>query len=83
MDRQQIVSKAADDNLDGNPSVDTDGNPIMETVNDLDDDGNIVMIANPNLATAWPDPDRMTFLAGVATGVLLVLGWALLSIAAE
>jgi len=25
----------------------------------------------------------MTFLAGVATGVLLVLGWALLSIAAE
>jgi len=25
----------------------------------------------------------MTFLVGVATGVLLVLGWALLSIAAE
>jgi len=25
----------------------------------------------------------MTFLAGVATGVLLVLGWALFSIAAE
>jgi len=25
----------------------------------------------------------MTFLAGFATGVLLVLGWALLSIAAE
>jgi len=25
----------------------------------------------------------MTFLAGLATGVLLVLGWALLSIAAE
>jgi len=25
----------------------------------------------------------MTFLAGVATGVLLVLGWALLSIAAD
>ena len=42
--------------LEGNPSVDTDGNPIMETVNDLDDDGNIVMIDNPNLATAWPDP---------------------------
>ena len=40
----------------GNPAVDTDGNPIMETVNDLDDDGNIVMIDNPNLATAWPDP---------------------------
>ena len=28
----------------------------METVNDLDDDGNAVMIDNPNLATAWPDP---------------------------
>jgi hypothetical protein len=25
----------------------------------------------------------MTFLAGVATGVLLVLGWALLSIASD
>jgi len=25
----------------------------------------------------------MTFLAGLATGVLLVLGWALLSIAAD
>tara|TARA_Y100000592_G_scaffold86563_1_gene140030 strand:- start:27 stop:707 length:681 start_codon:yes stop_codon:yes gene_type:complete len=42
--------------LEGNPAVDTDGNPVMTTVNDLDDDGNIVMIANPNLATAWPDP---------------------------
>ena len=42
--------------LEGNPAVDADGNPIMTTVNDLDDDGNIVMIANPNLATAWPDP---------------------------
>ena len=41
---------------DGNGLVDDDGNPIMEAVNDLDDDGNIVMIANPNLATAWPDP---------------------------
>ena len=41
---------------DGNGVVDDDGNPFMETVNDLDDDGNIVMIANPNLATAWPDP---------------------------
>ena len=41
---------------EGNPVVDTDGNPVMTTVNDLDDDGNIVMIANPNLATAWPDP---------------------------
>jgi hypothetical protein len=55
---QQIVrtkqQQATD--LEGNPAVDTDGNPIMETVNDLDDDGNIVMIANPNLATAWPDP---------------------------
>jgi hypothetical protein len=41
---------------DGNGVVDDDGNPVMETVNDLDDDGNIVMIANTNLATAWPDP---------------------------
>jgi len=40
---------------DGNGVVDDDGNPVMETVNDLDDDGNIVMIANPNVATAWPD----------------------------
>ena len=39
---------------DGNGVVDSDGNPVMETVNDLDSDGNIVMIANPNLATAWP-----------------------------
>jgi len=55
---QQIIrtkqQQATD--LEGNPAVDTDGNPIVETVNDLDDDGNIVMIANPNLATAWPDP---------------------------
>ena len=36
--------------------VDDDGTPMMETVDDLDDDGNIVMIANPNVATAWPDP---------------------------
>jgi hypothetical protein len=42
--------------VDGNGLVDDDGNPLMETVNDLDDDGNIVMIANPNIATAWPDP---------------------------
>ena len=41
---------------DGNGVVDDDGTPMMETVNDLDDDGNIVMIDNPNLATAWPDP---------------------------
>ena len=41
---------------DGNGVVDDDGTPMMETVNDLDDDGNIVMIANLNLATAWPDP---------------------------
>ena len=42
--------------VDGNGVVDGDGNPVMETVNDLDDDGNIVWIDNPNLATAWPDP---------------------------
>ena len=41
---------------DGNGVVDDDGTPMMETVNDLDDDGNIVMIDNPNVATAWPDP---------------------------
>lgn len=40
---------------DGNGVVDGEGNPVMETVNDLDSEGNIVMIANPNLATAWPD----------------------------
>ena len=55
---EQIVrtkqQQATDD--DGNGAVDDDGNPIMETVNDLDDDGNIVMIDNPNLATPWPDP---------------------------
>jgi hypothetical protein len=30
--------------------TDDDGNGVV------DDDGNAVMIANPNLATAWPDP---------------------------
>ena len=40
---------------EGNGVVDAEGNPVMETVNDLDSEGNIVMIANPNLATAWPD----------------------------
>ena len=40
---------------EGNGVVDGEGNPVMETVNDLDSEGNIVMIANPNLATAWPD----------------------------
>ena len=49
--RQQQVT---DD--EGNGLVDDDGNPIMEAVHDLDDDGNIVMIANPNMATPWPDP---------------------------
>ena len=49
--RQQQVT---DD--EGNGLVDDDGNPIMEAVHDLDDDGNIVMIANPNVATPWPDP---------------------------
>ena len=40
---------------EGNGLVDSEGNPVMETVNDLDSEGNIVMIANPNIATAWPD----------------------------
>ena len=40
---------------EGNGVVDSEGNPVMETVNDLDSEGNIVMIANPNIATAWPD----------------------------
>ena len=39
---------------DGNGVVDDDGNAVMETVNDLDSDGNIQMIANPAIATAWP-----------------------------
>ena len=30
--------------------TDADGNDV------LDGDGNAVMIANPNIATAWPDP---------------------------
>tara|TARA_B100001063_G_scaffold23770_1_gene18076 strand:+ start:803 stop:1435 length:633 start_codon:yes stop_codon:yes gene_type:complete len=39
---------------DGNGVVDSDDNPVMETVDDLDSDGNIQMIANPAIATAWP-----------------------------
>tara|TARA_R110002020_G_scaffold367993_1_gene579889 strand:- start:991 stop:1656 length:666 start_codon:yes stop_codon:yes gene_type:complete len=39
---------------DGKGVVDSDDNPVMETVNDLDSDGNIQMIANPAIATAWP-----------------------------
>lgn len=42
---------------DGNGVVDSDDNPVMETVNDLDSDGNVQMIVNPAIATAWPaDP---------------------------
>ena len=41
---------------DGNGVVDSDGKAVMETVNDLDSDGKIQMIANPGLATAWPTP---------------------------
>jgi len=42
----------------GNGVVDDDGNAVMETVEDLDSDGNIQMIANPAIATAWPaDPE--------------------------
>ena len=41
---------------DGNGVVDSDGNAVMETVNDLDSDGNIQNIANPAIATAWPTP---------------------------
>ena len=41
---------------DGNGVVDSDGNAVMETVDDLDSDGNIQMIANPAIATAWPTP---------------------------
>ena len=39
--------------MTGSPQIqqtDDDGNGVV------DDDGNPVMIANPNLATAWPDP---------------------------
>jgi len=39
---------------DGKGVVDKDDKPVMETVNDLDSDGNIQMIANPAIATAWP-----------------------------
>ncbi len=43
---------------DGNGVVDSDDNPVMETVNDLDSDGNVQMIVNPAIATAWPaDPE--------------------------
>ena len=54
----QIAKTKEQQRTDGNGNgiVDDDGNPVMETVNDLDDDGNIVWIDNPNLATAWPDP---------------------------
>lgn len=41
---------------DGNGVVDSDGKAVMETVNDLDSDGKVQMIANPGLATAWPTP---------------------------
>jgi hypothetical protein len=42
---------------DGNGVVDSDDKPVMETVNDLDSDGNVQMIVNPAIATAWPaDP---------------------------
>jgi len=43
-------------NADGNGVVDSDGKAVMETVNDLDSDGNIQNIANPAIATAWPTP---------------------------
>jgi len=39
---------------DGNGVVDSDDKAVMETVNDLDSDGKVQMIANPGLATAWP-----------------------------
>ena len=43
---------------DGNGVVDSDDKPVMETVNDLDSDGNVQMIVNPAIATAWPaDPE--------------------------
>ena len=40
---------------DGKGVVDENGKEVMVTVNDLDSDGNIQLIANPNLATAWPN----------------------------
>ena len=39
---------------DGKGVVDKDDKPVMETVDDLDSDGNIQMIANPAIATSWP-----------------------------
>ena len=41
---------------EGKSVVDSDGKAVMETVNDLDSDGKVQMIANPGLATAWPTP---------------------------
>jgi hypothetical protein len=42
-----------DSNGDG--VVAGDGSPIMETVNDLDSEGNVQYIINSNVATPWPD----------------------------
>ena len=39
---------------DGKGVVDADDKPVMETILDVDSDGNIQMIANPAIATAWP-----------------------------
>ncbi len=56
---QPIVIKTKEQqttDADGNGVVDSDGKAVMETVNDLDSDGNIQNIANPAIATAWPTP---------------------------
>ena len=41
---------------EGNGVVDSDGNAVMESVYDLDSEGNVQFIANPAIATAWPTP---------------------------
>jgi len=40
----------------GNGVVDSEGKAVMETVADLDSNGEIQNIANPAIATAWPTP---------------------------
>jgi hypothetical protein len=51
-----VKTKEQQKTIDGSDVVDSDGKAVMETVNDLDSDGKVQMIANPALATAWPTP---------------------------
>ena len=51
-----VKTKEQQKTIDGSGVFDSDGKAVMETVNDLDSDGKVQMIANPALATAWPTP---------------------------